>query len=350
MPIYTCLGPIEPHELGPTTMHEHLLDDATVWATAPSIESLPQDAVVKAENLGFLAWNANGLEDNLRLDDPALALDEVKVLEQVAGAGLVDLTVVGLGRRAADVVSIARGTQVHVMLGCGFYVHDTHPEWAQRFDVDEFAEYLLRDLNMGVDGTGVLPAIIGEIGTSNPPTDRERRIVMAAGRAGALTGTAVNVHLDPYGHHGLSIIRLLLDEGLAADRIVLSHLDCMGALDHDYHREIAASGAILEFDNWGLEPNYGVAGNQFVRNNTDFDRLRHVQLLVQDGYADQLVHGVDVYSKRQLRRFGGFGYGHLLTHVVPVLRRFFDVDQASVTQMLVDTPRRLLDRPAPNPR
>jgi phosphotriesterase-related protein len=49
--------------------------------------------------------------------------------------------------------------------------------------------------------------------------------------------------------------------------------------------------------------------------------------------------------KIQLRRYGGYGYGHLMRTIVPALR-VRGVPEAQIQQMLVENPRRLLDRPA----
>ena len=32
MPIHTVLGPVQSTDLGPTSMHEHLLSDLRVWS------------------------------------------------------------------------------------------------------------------------------------------------------------------------------------------------------------------------------------------------------------------------------------------------------------------------------
>ena len=70
--IQTVLGPIEAGELGVTSMHEHLLADARILHAAAR-EPLPETDRVTIENLGFLRWNLLALEDNLVLDDAALA-------------------------------------------------------------------------------------------------------------------------------------------------------------------------------------------------------------------------------------------------------------------------------------
>lgn len=347
MPIHTVLGPIEPGELGPTSMHEHCFTDATVWVNPPR-EPLPEDARVSVENLGFVRWNYDSLADNLRLDDAELAAQEVGRLAAFPGAAIVDVTPGwGLGpRRTHELPELSRRAGVHVIAGCGVYVHDAHPDWVEATTVEQLTELLVGELRDGVGDSGVKPGMIGEIGTSNPPTERELRVLRAAGRAGALTGASVNVHVDPFGRHAIAAIEVLLDEGLPADRIVVSHLDSYLALDAAYHREIAATGATLEFDNWGLEAYTTQQRGTLIRNRSDLERLEALGALLADGLAAQIVIGADVYTKAQLRRYGGTGYDHLLVRIVPALREHFGATQEQLDQILLHTPRRLLDRPA----
>jgi phosphotriesterase-related protein len=309
---------------------------------------MPADERMTIENLGFVHWNWDSLADNLRLDDADLAAQEVGRLASVPGAAIVDLTpgwVLDLRRRTADLPEISRRTGVHIVAGCGLYVHNAHPAWAESASVQKLTDMLVGELRDGVEDTGIRPGIIGEIGTSDPPTSREMRVVSAAGRAGAATGSAVNIHVDPFGRHALAVIDALLEEGMPADRIVISHLDSYLALDYDYHCSIAATGAVLEFDNFGLEHYTTQVGRGLLRNRTDLERIEALARLLDDGLAGQIVLGVDVYTKAQLRRYGGSGYDHILTHIVPALREHFGATQEQIDQMLLHTPRRVLDRP-----
>lgn len=344
MPIYTVLGPIPPSALGPTSMHEHCLVDARVW-TSPAGEPMPASPLVTIENLGFLRWNFHSLSDNLLLDDPELAIRELSPLSQYGDSAIVDLTPSTLTTQEQVLAEVSRRAGVHIVRGCGFYVHPTHPDWVETATASALKDFFVSELTDGIGDTGIRPGIIGELGTLSPPTQRELRILAAAGEAAAETGAAVNVHLDPFGHHGLTAVQTLRDSGVAPDRIVLSHLDAYIALDHSYHRELASTGVILEFDNFGLEQ-YTTLRGELARNASDLERLQHLAGLIHDGFVGQLVLGLDVFTKAQLCRFGGTGYDHLLKRLVPVLQEQFDVTDAQVRTMLVDTPRRVLDRPA----
>jgi phosphotriesterase-related protein len=339
VPIYTVVGPIDASELGPTSMHEHLLIDGSVWFT-PSVEDPPRTSRVEIENLGFVRWNLVSLKDNLLLDDPELATRELSEVRRLGGSGIVDLTNLGLGRRVRDLQEISRSSGLHIMVGCGFYIHDSHPTWVEDASVEELAELLLRELAEGIDDTGIRPALIGEIGTSDPITTREVKVLTAAGRAGASSGAAVNVHLDPRGVHGLHALEILVNEGMSPERVILSHMD--EHLDQHYHRAVAQAGAVLEYDTFGSEFYFG----ELFKDPTDLERFDYVRMLVDEGFGNQLVVGCDVWVKAATKTYGGMGYEHLLKRVVPALEEKVGIPSDVLDSMLVENPRRLLDRPA----
>lgn len=336
--IYTVLGTIDPSQLGATSMHEHLLIDVRVWYVPPRHE-LPASQKVSIETLGFLRWNLLSLEDNLIMDDPDLAIRELTGITKLSGAGIVDLTVPGIGRQVTELPRIARKTGLHLMVGTGLYLHDSHPDWARRASIEELTEYMVGELRDGIDGTGIRPALIGEIGTSNPVTDREWQVVRAAGRAGALTGCAVNVHLDPRGNHAFALLDVLYEEGMKPGRVIFSHVD--ERRDIEYALGIAARGAVVSFDSFGSEFYFSGA----FKDPTDEERFQYVRAMVDRGYERQLVFGCDVWVKANLKTYGGMGYDHLFRRIVPTLRDEYGISQHALDQVLIHAPRRLLARP-----
>ncbi len=339
MPIHTVLGPIDAHELGPTSMHEHILSDLRVWSK-PSAEEPPPDAErVHPGILGYLRWNALAVPDNLVLEDPDHAIAELADARASGGAAMVELTLEGMGRRIEELPRISRESGVTICVGCGWYVEETQPDRVRDASVDELTDALLADLRDGIGDTGILPALIGEIGTNHPPRESEWRVLAAAGRAGAETGAAVNVHLSWRGADGLDVVQALVAEGMPADRIILSHMD--ERLDRGYHKAVAETGAVLEYDTFGSDFLYG---SLRTRNPSDAERIEMATWLLSEGYANQLVIACDTWAKANLKRNGGFGYEHLFRRIVPALRDVAGADDEAIRAITVETPRRLLDR------
>ena len=338
MAIHTVLGPIDASELGPTTMHEHLLSDLRLWSK-PSAEPAPDGDRVHPGVLGYLRWNALSMPDNLLLDDPDEAIAELQALRSAGGRALVDLTLEGMGRRLEELPRIARESGVTICVGCGWYVEEAQPDWVRSADETELAERMIAELRDGIGDTGIRPALIGEIGTNHPPTDSEWRVLRAAARAGAETGAAVNVHLSWRGADGVAVLEALVAEGMRPERVILSHMD--ERLDRGYHKAVAEAGAVLEYDTFGSDFLYGTPA---ARNPSDAERLDMTAWLLSEGYGDQLVIACDTWTKANLRRNGGFGYEHLFKRIVPALTGYCGADAATVESILVGTPRRLLDR------
>jgi phosphotriesterase-related protein len=338
MPIHTVLGPIDPAQLGVTSMHEHLLIDCRVLHVEPDTPP-PAGEEVRIENLGWLHWNNQGLADNLVVDDDSVVATELEAFAAAGGSGVVDMTNIGLGRRVERLPEIARRSGAQVMIGCGWYLHPTHPPEVEESSPERLAELIVGELTDGVGETGVRPALIGEIGSGHPVTERERKVLRAAAWAAVETAAAVNVHVEPAGDHGVEIARLLIGEGMAPERVVLSHMD--ERLDLDYHLAVAATGVVLEFDTFGMEAWWKVPD----RDPTDGMRFARVAELIRRGHLEQLVLGCDVFTKTCHRRWGGQGYQHLPARVAPMLRDHHGVAEEELETMLVRTPRRLLDRP-----
>jgi phosphotriesterase-related protein len=321
-------------------MHEHLLIDVSPQYSPPA-EPPPADGRVSLENFGYIRWNVNGLRDNLLIDDPDLIVAELADMRELGASGVVDLTINGLGPRVDELVGISERTGLHLMIGCGFYIDPSHPDWVREADVDTLVEFFLDELANGVGGTNIRPALVGELGTSDPVTPSERKVVAAGGRAAAETGAALNIHLDPRGSRALEVLELLVSEGMQPGRVIFSHLD--ERIDRAYYEAIAEAGAVLEFDTFGQEWYY--SPDRF-KDPSDVERCIEVQHLVRAGYGDQLVLACDVCMKSCLKAYGGVGYDHLFRRIVPLLADHYDLSAEELDRMLIHTPRRLLDRPA----
>jgi phosphotriesterase-related protein len=334
--IQTVLGPIEAGELGVTSMHEHLLADARVLH-ANAREPLPESDRVTIENLGFLRWNLLALEDNLVLDDAGLAGEELARAAALGQRAVVDLTVWGLGARPRDLPAIARASGMHVIAGCGAYLDRPHPPEVAGMPEDELAERFVAALDDEIEaGSGVRAGLLGLIGTSEPVTDSEQRVLRAAGAAAGRTGAAVTVRLDPSARRGEWVLEQLAAAGCPPAQVIFGNVDEFA--DREYLGALARAGATLEWC-FGNEAYY----RDGYKDATDAERLDAICAALDDGFADRCVLGCSVWTKTQLRAYGGMGYDHVLRRIVPVLRSR-GVPDGVLDVMLVSNPRRLLDR------
>lgn len=334
--IQTVLGPIEAGELGVTSMHEHLLADARLLHAAAR-EPLPETDRVTIENLGFLRWNLLALEDNLVLDDAALASEELARAAALGQRAVVDLTVWGLGGRPSDLPAIASAAGMHVIAGCGAYLDRPHPPEVADVAEDELTERFAAALDDEIEpGSGVRAGLLGLIGTSEPVTGSEQRVLRAAGAAAGRTGAAVTVRLDPSARRGEWVLEQLEAADCPPGQVIFGNVDEFA--DREYLGALARAGASLEWC-FGNEAYY----RDGYKDPTDAERLDAICAVLEDGFSDRCVLGCSVWTKTQLRTYGGMGYDHLLRRIVPTLRSRGVPDDV-LDAMLVHNPRRLLDR------
>jgi phosphotriesterase-related protein len=347
--IMTVLGPVDPEEVGVAMMHEHIVIDLSCNFVEPqeaSMRARMHDPITP-DMIWLLKRRPFSVTlDNMVLGDEEVAIEEIGYYWREGGETIVDCTSVGIGRDPLSLCRVSRATGVHVVMGAGCYVENAHPQWVREMDVEGLKEVFVHDVMVGAEGTNIRSGIIGEIGTTGVPrgslekqghiTAEEEKVLRAAGRAAAETGTSVSVHLDLRGQGAFQIVEILEDEGVARDRMVMGHMDLLP--DIDYHREVAKLGVVLEYDSLGREYYSDELGLCWGH---DVWRVDALATLVREGYVDQLVLSQDIALKMDLRRYGGNGYAHVLASVVPMLRRA-GVPEDAIHKMLISNPRRVL--------
>jgi phosphotriesterase-related protein len=246
------------------------------------------------------------------------------------------------------VARVARATGLNVVHGTGVYVEPSHPDWVQSASVEDLADLFISEVRVGIGDTGVRAGIIGEIGTSGVAkasrdyrrvgdiTAEEEKVLRAAGRASVATGAAVGVHLDVRGHGAHRIIDILEEEGVDPSRMIMDHMDPVA--DFDYHLAVAARGVFVEYDQFGRDYYADEIG---VSWGHDTLRLEYVRAMIEAGYEDQLLLSHDVCLKMDLRAYGGNGYDHIFTSVVPTMKRKGITGQ-QIEKLFIENPKRAL--------
>jgi len=345
MAIMTLSGPVDGDAAGFIAPHEHILIDITNQFTYPNAVSKRKLAreKVKITNLDALSRNPYAVLDNLILDDEEVAVDEVMRFREAGGSTIVDATPIGIGRDPEALFRISLRTGVNVVAGCGYYTHDTHPDSLSNLPVNDIAESILTDIEQGIDGTRFRAGVIGEIGTSKVIDDNEKKVVAAAGLVQKKTGLGIHVHTYPWGNRGLEVIDIVKSNGGDIGKLAIDHIDV--EFNMDYCRSLMKAGAYIEFDNFGKEfyidayQRKDFAGGIFV---TDFERVQALKEFVNDGFADHILITCDVCLKTLIHRYGGWGYDHILTHIVPMMREV-GIGEKDIETMLYVNPVNFLD-------
>ena len=304
----------------------------TVTGSVPAAEL---GFVLPHEHTGIQLWQIPDRWDYWELTpDDALILAELAAFRAAGGGTLVDVTLPGVGRDPLRLRRYAEASGLHIVMGAGWYRTAYYPIEAliDRRSVDQLADELVGEIEIGVDGTDVRPGIIGEIGTDKPwLTALEERVHRAVGRAARRTGLAITTHsvMSPVG---LAQLRVFEEEGVDPARVVIGHADSYPSLPH--YLEIVRRGANLEFDFLGMS--FSPMERHGEPRVVDLARE-----LIERGHSDRLLLSQDVCHNSQLKAYGGNGYVYLFETFLPRLRAA-GVPEAAIHQMTVLNPARIL--------
>jgi len=260
--VQTIRGPIRSSELGTTLSHEHMAPGA------PGMERIP------------------GLYDEATV----LAAD-VEALTRARAAGvssLIDLTPFDLGRQISLFQRIAEAdTGVNVVCATGVY------RWVPFYffgaDADTVAEYFLREIQDGIEGTTIRAGIIklawdleyrlDEGGLFSPRTQLEKT-ARAAARAAKAGGVPISCHTRAADRLGTPLLDIFEDEGLDLRAVTIGHTN--DSEDLDYVLGLAERGATVGLDRFSQTTEEYVA-----------PRAGIALALAQAGYAEQTSLGHD---------------------------------------------------------
>ncbi|MCU1414578.1 MAG: aryldialkylphosphatase [Microbacteriaceae bacterium] len=351
--IRTVLGDIDASDLGVTMTHEHCLVDLRNWFIEPTEASrrADMDKPIEMSMLGEIRRRQmSTTRSNLILSDEEIAVQELGHYTGLGGGSIVDASCIGIGRDPVALQRISRKAGLNIVMGTGFYVDGAHPDFVKDASIDELAQVMIDDIEKGSGPFHVKAGVIGEVGISgikkgdgtrktSAITDDEEKSLRASARAAIKTGVAVSVHTDIRPPLAAPLaVEILEDEGLPVNRMIIGHLDQVH--DFDYTMSVAERGAYVQYDAWGREYyreewGYGIVMGQ------DIWRADYVKRLIDEGFGDHILFAQDVCFKSDLRTYGGYGYGHILKSIVPMLEAK-GVSPEAIQTILVDNPARAL--------
>lgn len=350
--VMTVRGPVPAGSLGRTLMHEHVFIDFTVpdaepqrWRIAGRTRPTEPEALRIYEaplTMDILSAVLHGApnRDNWRLDDERTAIKELTDLKRHGGGTIVDASSIGLKRNPSALRRVAEATGLNIVMGTSWYTEAWYSEQLQKRSIEDLTAEIVRDLTIGVDGTGIRAGIIGEVGTSaTPESPIESKIIRASGRASRLTGAAVTLHTLGFFKKHATVLDMLAEEGADLSRVILGHSDFL-ANDTAYLIPLLERGATVQFD---------LIGKPALLTRmraADPEVATAIIGLIEAGFAEQILLSHDICTKTSLKSYGGTGYAFILERFVPYLRQR-GVTEEQIATMLVDNPRRLLTLVAP---
>ena len=308
--VRTVLGDIEPSELGVTYSHEHLVIDG---------------------------GRAVLLEPDFDLSDVDRMATEVAAAAALGLRSVVDAMPCDAGRNVEKLAELSRRTGVRIVAPTGLH-HDRFygpSHWSRHVSVEELAGLFVADIAVGIDAldyggpvirrTEYCAGVIKVAGSTGGPSTRDRAVFEAAAAAHRSTGAPFLTHCEG-GTGALEQVRLLVDHGVDARHVVLSHVDKI--VDREYHRELLSTGAFAEYDGsfrWGDRPN---------------GTLQLLQWMAEDDLLDQVTLGMDAARQGYYAVYGGSpGLGWLLDGFSAAMDEV-GLDAAARRRLFVTNPAR----------
>ena len=313
--------------------HEHVLVDLRgYWEGTGRWDELDDsDAALTLETQHAHRRLPQGTtRENLVLADWYVAAKELRRAKENGCQLIVDLTTFGLDPQPVLAVKSCDLAGLPVVLPVGRYLGHALSTEHSDLSVSALTDHWVEQIDTGLDGLSY--GIIGEIGTSAEISPVEEISVRAAARVQARTGLPLNIHVDPFGRQGHNVLDLLEQEGAALTKVALSH--CDGDIDVDWLATLASRGCYVEFDLFGTDHEWTILGRGF---NSDVERINALTRLVELEFLDHLLISHDICMKSALKRYGGWGYGHLGDEILPALDEQIGMDariQISATNPL----------------
>jgi phosphotriesterase-related protein len=326
-------GEVDRNDLGFALPHEHLHCTSSFLCQGDSNDVRPvsmiPDALLRTRPMDFAS--------NLDLRDEPTAREELLAYARAGGGTLVELTTPDLGRDSGVLRRLSEASGVTVVMGTGYYVDATLPATIADASIFEIQRHLVVDIIDGDPATGVRAGIIGEIGTSDPLTPNEEKVLRAAARAHTDTGCPINVHLAAGCREVNRVLTILADENIRdLSRVVISHMDV--APDLDQQRAVAECGAYVEYDTFGHERYPDSRGNVMP---TDEQRVRNLVMMERWGLLERVLISHDVCMRSLWHRCGGKGYDNLLGPA-RVLMEGAGFGETQLRLLSIENPGRLL--------
>jgi phosphotriesterase-related protein len=221
----TTLGWKSADQLGMVLPHEHVFVDLRTWDQLGYSEADPAAVV-------------------------ALMGPEVERARAAGVTAIVESSPIGVGRRADIDRAVSEATGFPLVVPTGIYREPWIPPWAHEASEDELHEWMVRELDDEITGTGVRAGWIKLSAGDDGLTPTETKILRAAARAANATGCVIGSHTIK-GRVVRDQLDIIEAAGVTPDRFIWIHTQAEA--DVEMHLEIARRGAWIEYDAIGSD-------------------------------------------------------------------------------------------------
>jgi phosphotriesterase-related protein len=319
--VETVAGPIDAEDLGFTLIHEHFFSgDEAVTAQWPHVRDHDHEY--------------------------GLALESAEAVKQHGVRTVVDPTAMLLGRDVPGLQRLAAATGLQIVACTGIYTYDLLPQFLLNRDEDFMAGLFVHDIQQGIQGTQAKAAFIKCAADEPGVNERIEKVHRAAARASLRTAAPIMAHSRPASGTGPRQVEILLEEGVAPEKIQIAHTG--DSDDLGYIEALLQQGVYIGMDRYGLDLFLPMA----KRNATVLELLRRgyaEQMFLSQDFDIPIANGLDWFPPEVIEALAAAGAANgwsmtlLFEQVIPELtEQGMSADQLQT--MMVENPRRWLGR------
>ena len=250
---------------------------------------------------------------------------------------VVEVSPLDLGRDVVLMKEVSARTGVQFICCTGCWLDVPRSFWGR--DKDFIADLWVREIEQGIEGTGIKAGII-KVATSDPITEQEELMLRASARTHLRTGVPITTDTPPESRIGEGQVRILKEEGVEPHNVYVGHIN--HTLDPDYHRELARLGVWL---GWDVNNPFGRPHLPPWQERTDYLKER-----LDEGLASNMMlsHDWNIVLSRlgspgmPSREQNPDGYLWLSRAVIPRLTES-GVPGNVIDRMMIENPRRYFE-------
>jgi phosphotriesterase-related protein len=317
--VETVGGRIDAEEMGLTLIHEHFFS---------SDEALS------------VQWPH--VRDHER--EYSLALESAEAVKRHGVTTVGEPTAMLLGRDVHALARLASDTGLQLVTCTGIYSYDHLPQFLVNRSEDYIAGLFVHDIEQGIQGTEIKAAFIKCAADEPGVNERIEKIHRAAARASLRTGAPIMAHSRPASNTGPRQVEILLEEGVAPEKIQIAHTGDTD--DLDYIERLLETGVYIGMDRYGID----VFLPTERRNATVLELLGRgyaERMFLSQDFDIPIAAGLDWYPPEMVEQMQASGAApdwsmtFLFEQVFPTLKDGGMTD-AQLDTIMVQNPKRWL--------
>jgi phosphotriesterase-related protein len=233
---------------------------------------------------------------------------------------------------------VSRQSGINIIAATGS--HQSIPRPFANASPDAIAPLFIREIEEGIEGTGVKAGIIKSASDRGGMTPIEENVLRAVARASKHTGIPVYTHTWSPDRVGEQQIRVLEDEGVDLSRVYIGHSN--DTSDVGYILGLLKKGVWVGLDRF--------PGGRYPGVPLWQERTEIIKRLIDEGYANRIMLGHDhsvpigqptPEMREQRQNYQPEGYSFISRRVLPYLKELGTTDQ-DINQIMVENPSNFL--------